>query len=109
MGPVGRHIRSSLRRRIFWWFVAAIFATVGAVAVTLGVLWHLSGGQSRWSDPISRYVSSELPATWDQPQERDRRLAAAAEAFDVNLEVRAVDGTVISRVGDACPRAIMIA
>lgn len=109
MGPVGRHIRSSLRRRIFWWFVAAIFATVAAVAVTLGVLWHLSGGQSRWSDPIARYVSSELSTTWDQPQERDRRLAAAAEAFDVNLELRSTDGAIITRVGDACPRAFMLA
>ena len=109
MGPVGRHIRSSLRRRIFWWFVATIFVTVAAVATTLGVLWHLSGGQSRWWDPVARYVSSELSATWDQPAERDRRLAAAAEAFDVNLELRGADGAVITRVGDACTRAVMVA
>lgn len=105
MGPVGRHIRSSLRRRIFWWFVAAIFITSGAVAASMGVLMH-AGGAGWWRDyeRLQRYVGNEVAATWDDPVARDRKLADAAAAFDVNAELRAADGTVVSRVGPACER-----
>lgn len=107
MGPVGRHIRSSLRRRIFWWFVATIFVTVGAVGATFAVMWHVGGGQARWYDPVARFVSNELATSWDDPVERERKIRSAADAFDVNVEVRTPDGAVMTRVGDACERGVM--
>src|SRR5262245_48437446 len=85
MGAVGRHIRSSLRRRIFWWFVATIFVTSGAVGVTMMAIGHLSGtGWWRDYERLQRYVGDELAQSWDDPQARDRKLSEAARAFDVD-------------------------
>lgn len=105
MGPVGRHIRSSLRRRIFWWFVATIFVTVMAIGATMALISH-SGGNGWWRDyeRLQTYVSQELSGSWDDPAARDRKLAQAAQAFDVDTELRAPNGVVISRVGDPCER-----
>ena len=107
MGPVGRHIRSSLRRRIFWWFVGTIFVAVGAVGATFTVMWHVSGGQARWYDPVARFVSNELVASWDDPVERGRKLRSAADAFDVNVELKGANGAVLDRVGEDCGRGMM--
>ncbi|MBK7862773.1 MAG: HAMP domain-containing histidine kinase [Archangiaceae bacterium] len=105
MGPAGRYIRKSLKRRIFWWFVATIFVTVTAVGVTMAFLGHL-GGTGWWRDyeRVQRYVGSELAESWDDPARRDRKLLEAAQAFDVDVELRAADGALLSATGEPCER-----
>src|SRR3954467_12920890 len=104
MGPVGRHIRKSLRRRIFWWFVATIFITSGAVGLAMGVMMH-AGGSSWWRDyeRLQRYVGSEIAQSGDDPAPRDRKLTEVAQTFDVDAELLRPDGTLLLRVGDPCP------
>src|SRR6185436_7517745 len=106
MGPVGRHIRSSLRRRIFWWFVATIFVTSGAIGVTMGAI-NQASGTSWWRDyeRLQTYVSMELSRSWDDPAARDQKLAEAAKAFDVDTDLLAPDGSVITRIGTGCGHA----
>lgn len=103
MGPVGRHIRSSLKRRIFWWFVATIFVTVAAIGITMGAISH-AGGTGWWRDyeRLQGYVGAEVANSWDDPGARDRKLTEAAKAFDIDTELRSSDGTLITRVGEAC-------
>ncbi|MBL8952158.1 MAG: HAMP domain-containing histidine kinase [Myxococcaceae bacterium] len=103
MGPAGRYIRSSLRRRLFWWFVATIFVTVSAIGCTMGLMSHASGtGWWREYERLQSYVSRELGTSWHDPATRDGKLASAAEVFDVDAELRDVNGNLVSRVGDPC-------
>ncbi len=105
MGPAGRYIRSSLKRRLFWWFVVTIFVTVGAIGGTMALLSHASGtGWWRDYERIQSYVGMELASSWDNPAERDRKLTQAAQAFDVDAELRDANGNLVTRVGDVCDR-----
>jgi signal transduction histidine kinase len=103
LGPVGRHLRKSLRRRIFWWFVATIFITSAAVGVAMGAMMHV-GGSSWWRDyeRMQNYVGDEIARSWDDPVARDRKLSEAARAFDVDAELTRADGTLLVRVGEPC-------
>ena len=49
MGPMGRYVRTRLRRRLFWWFGGAIFMTVVSVAVTMAAISHFNG-EGWWRD-----------------------------------------------------------
>lgn len=106
MGPAGRHLRSSLRRRLFWWFVATIFVTVTAIGGTMALMSHATGsGWWRDYERLQAYVGMELANSWDDNAARNLKLAQASQAFDVDVELFDANGALLARVGAPCTHA----
>jgi signal transduction histidine kinase len=99
MGPMGRYVRTRLRRRLFVWFGWAILTTALAVGVTMMTL-----GNPWWKDyqGALEFVAAETAKDWDNPAARDARLYDAAHAVNANLELRSPRGQLLSTTGEAC-------
>ncbi len=103
LGPIGRFVRTSLRRKLFMWFATAIFVTTVAVGITMAIL--SSGQQNSWHqdyDNGRRWVGKQFAAKWDSPVERDAFAREAAK--DLNLDLQLLDsaGNTILAGADGC-------
>jgi two-component system OmpR family sensor kinase len=103
MGPIGRFVRSSLRRKLFLWFALAILTTTVMVAVAMAVLSR--GQQTTWQTDYENgrnWVGKQFAARWDNPVERDA--FARETARDLGLDLRLVDlsGQTLITVGSPC-------
>ncbi len=103
LGPIGRFVRTSLRRKLFAWFALAILVTTVAVAVAMAVL--TSGQQSTWHqnyDNGRRWVGRQFAAKWDSPVERDAFARETAADLMLDLELYDAAGTSLLKIGDGC-------
>ena len=110
-GWYGRHVRSHLRRRLFWALAGTVLLTtlvVGAVmtAVSLG-----SEG-SPWRRQVDQgraWLGKQLGKTWADPAARDAFAREAASDLDVNVTLQDTSGGVLLVLGADCgPRAMRI-
>jgi two-component system OmpR family sensor kinase len=93
----GRH---RLRRRLFWWFGAAILLTALAVWVVVSV-FRPDG--ARWDPRAFREVAaSGFRAAWDDPRQRRDLAEKVARAFDATVTLRDAHGRVIEAIGPPC-------
>src|SRR5262245_58404818 len=99
MGPMGRYVRTRLRRRLFVWFGWAIITTALAVGVTMMTL-----GNPWWKDyqGALEFLANESAKDWDNPAARDARLYEAAHAVNANIELRSPTGQLLSTTGEEC-------
>ncbi len=103
LGPIGRFVRTSLRRKLFAWFALAILVTTVAVAVTMAVL--SSGQQSTWHqnyDNGRRWVGKQFATKWDAPAERDAFARETAADLMLDLELYDAAGVSLLKVGEGC-------
>ncbi len=103
LGPIGRYVRRSLRRRIFTWFASGIFATalmVGAV-MTLAARVEEPEWRSTWTKG-SAWFASEFARDWDDPKARDAYARRTADALGLDLELLDATGASLVRVGGPC-------
>ncbi len=101
MGPMGRYVRSRLRRRLFAWFGGAIVSTAIAVFITMSLM---GGPWERDYQRIQSFVGTEVGKDWNDVAKRDARMNEVATALEADIELRTVDGQVISRIGEPCDR-----
>jgi two-component system, OmpR family, sensor kinase len=98
-----------LRRVLVSWFGATIIASGFTVAL---VSWALAPEPRAWRhsfENLERFVGHEFARVWDDPVQRTALAQRAATDLELDLELRAADGSLVERVGEACDGREMIA
>lgn len=106
MGPIGRFVRSSLRRKLFAWFALAILMTTVAVGVSMAVLSR--GQQSTWHqdyDNARLWVGSQFAERWDDPAAREAFAQQTARDLRVDLQLVDAAGAALLAIGAPCERS----
>jgi two-component system, OmpR family, sensor kinase len=106
MGPMGRYVRSRLRRRLFVWFGWAILTmglATGFTMMTIGNPW--------WRDYQNALgvVASETARNWGDAAQREAYLRDISQAVHVDFELRDPKGAVLSRTGPSCDHSHFVA
>lgn len=100
---IGAYMRARLRRRIFWWFGAAIAGTFIVASATM----HLLGsGGNAWRREVARgraLLEHSFERVWDVPAERDALAQMVARDLDADVTLRD-HGVPLLVVGRACER-----
>src|SRR4051812_36828697 len=94
MTPIGRFVRSRLRRKLFAWFALAILMTGGAAARVRGILSQGMG--SGWRQDYERgrtWVGKQCALRWNSPAERDAFARESANELKVDLQLLDASGT----------------
>lgn len=106
LGPIGRYVRAELRRRIFFWFLFSIITTGALVWGVTNLVMRVD--QPEWArvrDRATSWFGAQFAERWDDPQRRDAFVRQSAEQLQVDLQLRATDGRVLSQVGAGCDHA----
>ncbi|MHB8878659.1 MAG: HAMP domain-containing sensor histidine kinase [Myxococcaceae bacterium] len=101
--PLGRYVRSRLRRRLFLWFGAAILLSALAFGLVMSLIGRVN--EPWWRRGIERvqlHVGHEVARVWDQPLEREDLLRRMAADLDVDLRLEDLSGAVLHSVGERC-------
>ncbi len=103
---IGAYMRARLRRRIFWWFGAAIAGTF----IVAGIAMHLLGaGGNAWRRELSRgraILEHSFERVWQVPAERDALANLIARDLDADVTLRE-NGVELLVVGRPCEKSIM--
>lgn len=103
LGPIGRYVRASLRRRLFFW----LFGSLVGTALTLSLVWfavaRVDGQpmQRQW-DAWSGWFGQQFAAHWDEPARRADFTRTTAQQLGVELRLLDGRGDVLEQVGDGC-------
>jgi two-component system OmpR family sensor kinase len=103
LGPLGRYVRSRLRRRIFAWFTGGIVATALVVMVALGLLGRVQ--EPEWTRTFERsraWVGKQFARTWDDATARERFARESAEDLSADLQLFDASGALLVSVGAPC-------
>lgn len=103
MGPVGRYLRTSLRRKLFAWFALAIVMT--GVAVFAAMMALSFGQTSSWHQDWNagvQWIGKQFAARWDVPETRARFAQETAQDLNVDLVLLDAAGNTLVSVGPAC-------
>ena len=103
MGPMGRFVRSRLRRKLFAWFALAIVMTGVSAATVMMLMSRVQ--ESGWHQDYERgrsWVGKQFASRWDSPAERDAFARDSAKDLGVDLELLDTNGAVLVTVGKAC-------
>ena len=108
LGPIGRFVSSSLRRKLFAWFALAILTTTVAVAITMAVLSR--GQQSTWHQDVENgrhWAGRQFASNWDNPADRETFARDTARALNVDLQLVDPAGNTLLAVGPLCEAGTM--
>lgn len=103
LSPIGRYLRSSLRRKLFAWFAFAILVTTIAVGVGMAILSR--GQQSTWHQDYENgrnWVGKQFAGKWDSPVEREAFARETARDLNVDLELLDAAGAPLLMIGSVC-------
>lgn len=84
-------------------FAASFLSILATAAVVVAVIGATADDRS-WTGEMKRgerFVSSRLVAVWEQPDERDQLIAAAARDLEVQITLRDARGKVLVSAGPA--------
>ena len=104
-----RYVRAHLHRQLFMWFGATI---LGAGLTTTMVLTTLNKfTESPWRDATDRaqaFLGPRFEQVWDAPVLRHVLAEDLARAFDMEVALRAPDGSLLDHVGDCSKPAFSL-
>lgn len=106
MGPLGRFVRSRLRRKIFAWFALAIVMTASAVTMAMVAMSHVQ--DSSWHQDYERgrsWVGKQFASSWDSPDQREAFARETARDLRVDLELLDATGKSLLKVGGPCEKS----
>ncbi len=96
-------VRTSLRRRIFAYFASGIFTTAVLVALVMSVLARVDAPQfSPAFKSGTAWFGAQAARDWDDPVRRDAWARDAAQALNLDLELRDATGAQVLLVGSVC-------
>ena len=109
LGPLGRYVRTKLRRRLFFWMGGTVFMATLAAAMVMGALARFDdAGGTWWSPDVAKskaWMGAQFERTWDDPAARERYTRELHEAFGASLVLKDAQGAVLAQAGDDCRRA----
>ncbi len=105
MGPIGRFVRSRLRRRIFVWFSTGMVMTGFFVAMVLMLVAKVQDPE--WSHSFQRgqsWVGRQFARDWQDPVQRDAFAKHTADELDMNVQLFDAQGAPLFISGEPCGR-----
>jgi two-component system OmpR family sensor kinase len=96
-----------LQRALFWWFGITICVTS---CVSFGVMRLVSPEMHSWrkdADRLQTFAAGRFEKVWDDAPARHELMQAVAQAFDVSMQAKDVQGRVVDSVGAACDTAVV--
>jgi two-component system, OmpR family, sensor kinase len=105
MGPLGRYVRASLRRRLFAWFIGSIVLTVLGTTSVISLLSRAQGASpsTSWQRVMS-FGADQFAARWADPVQRAALADEVARGLDLNVELHDVSGVALHIAGSRCRR-----
>ncbi len=110
LGPMGRFVRSSLRRRLFFWLFGSLLATALVMSAVGAVAMRVDGEpmQRQWAG-WSRWFGQQFASHWDDAAQRRDFMRSSAEQLGVDLRLVDGHGAVLDQVGEGCRRPTLVA
>jgi signal transduction histidine kinase len=101
MGPIGRFMRSSLRRRLFAWFLTGLLVTSVVVGAATSVFAHFQ--DPSWGHNFDRsagWVGEQFAREWDDPVRREAFARKTAAELDLDLVLLDPQGHPLVTLGE---------
>ncbi len=105
MGPIGRFVRSRLRRRIFVWFSTGMVMTGFFVAMVLMLVAKIQDPE--WSHSFQRgqtWVGRQFARDWHDSARREAFAQQTADELDMHVQLYDANGARVFSAGDQCGR-----
>jgi signal transduction histidine kinase len=103
MGPLGRFVRSRLRRKLFAWFALAIVMTGASAAAAMALMSRVQ--ESGWHQDYERgrtWVGKQFSTRWADPAQREAYARETAKDLNVDIQLLDPSGAVLLTVGQPC-------
>jgi len=98
-GRIGWRVRVSLRRRLFFWFGAAILFSALAVMVMMSLVGGGAPGWRRDLERVRTFTSQRFERVWDDPKERDILARQVSNEFHTDVVLKDRHRRVIASYG----------